>query len=199
MVNSLTYADVFQPSGKVRVGIYDAALILAGSMLIGFCAQLAVWLPFSPVPVTGQTFAVLLTGVLLGARRGSLCVLAYLLQGAAGLPVFASARAGLAVLLGPTGGYLIGFIAAAWLTGYLAQKGWDRKAGTTVLAMALGNAVIYAFGVLWLGLFTGSIKAAAAAGVYPFVIADCFKIAVAAVILPSGWKILRKFEGFRSV
>jgi len=193
MLAGATYADVLRPSKKTLAGLYDVALVIGGSLLIGLCAQLAIgW----PVPITGQTFAVLMIGALLGARRGSLCVLTYIIQGAAGLPVFAHGRAGTAVLLGPTGGYLAGFVAAAYLTGYLAQKGWDRRATTTVLAMALGNLVIYAFGLLWLSYLV-LFKAMSvdggrllAVGLYPFIVGDLLKVALAATLLPSGWKLL---------
>jgi biotin transport system substrate-specific component len=183
-----------RPCAKAYAGFYDIVLIVGGSLLIGLSAQVAVPLPFSPVPVTGQTFAVLMTGALLGARRGSVCVLVYLVQGIAGLPVFAAApKAGPAVLLGPTGGYLIGFIVAAYLTGLLAERGWDRRVITTILAMAAGNAAIYLCGLIWLSMIVGA-KAAVVTGVLPFVAGDLLKIALAAVILPTGWKILALFR-----
>ncbi len=188
MLTSATYADVFRPCEKKLAGFYDAVLIIGGSLLIGLCAQLAIgW----PVPVTGQTFAVLMIAALLGRRRASLCVLAYIIEGAAGLPVFAHARAGLPVLAGPTGGYLVGFLAAAYITGLLAEKGWDRRVWTTVLAMAFGNIAIYIFGLTWLSYLVG-IQKALAVGLYPFVLGDLLKIALAAMILPAGWKLLKK-------
>lgn len=190
MLTNTTVAGVFRPCKKIYAGFYDILLIIGGSLLIALCAQIKVWLPFSPVPVTLQTFAVLMLGALLGSRRGSLCVLAYITEGAAGLPVFA-AGAGLAVLSGPTGGYLVGFIAAAYITGSLAEKGWDRKVATTVLAMLLGNASIYAFGLFWLSCLIGTEKVLFV-GLYPFIAGDCLKIALAAVLLPSAWKLLGK-------
>jgi len=129
-------------------------------------------------------------GALFGARRGSLCSLAYVVEGAAGLPVFAHGRGGLAVLAGPTGGYLVGFIAAAYITGFLAEKGWDRRIGTTVLAMVLGNLVIYAFGLFRLCCLMGIGTTVLAVGIYPFIIGDLLKIMFAAILLPSGWKLL---------
>ena len=193
-MTNVTYADILRPCKKSRAVFYDIALIVCGSLLIGLCAQVSIgW----PVPVTGQTFAVLMTGALFGARRGSLCVLAYITEGAAGLPVFAAGRAGLGVLLGPTGGYLAGFIAAAYLTGRLAEKGWDRRIWTTVLAMVFGNVVIYAFGVGWLCQIPG-IKSVLAVGLYPFIGGDLLKIALAAVLLPSGWKLLGKLKLYQS-
>ena len=147
MVTNGTMAGLLRPLERTRAGCYDIALIFAGSFLIALSAKVQILLPFSPVPITGQTFAVLMIGALLGARRGSLAVLAYLIQGAAGMPVFAFGG-GFAILLGPTGGYLIGFIPAAYVTGRLAEKGWDRRIGTTALAMILGNVMIYTCGLI---------------------------------------------------
>jgi biotin transport system substrate-specific component len=112
MLTNASVAGVFRPCRKIYAGLYDISLIVGGSLLIALCAQTKIWLPISSVPITGQTFAVLMLGALLGSRRGSLCALAYIIEGAAGLPVFA-AGAGLAVLSGPTGGYLAGFVPAA--------------------------------------------------------------------------------------
>jgi len=188
MLANATVADLLRPGEKRLAGFYDIALIVGGSLLIGLCAQIKFF-PFGPVPVTGQTFAVLMTGALLGARRGSLAVLAYIAQGLAGLPVFAVVS-GPAALLGPTGGYLVGFVAAAYVTGLLAEKGWDRRIGTTVLAMTLGNVVIYAFGLLWLCRLIGVKTTVLTTGLYPFVPGDLLKIALAVALLPSGWKLL---------
>ncbi len=155
--------------------------------MIALCAQLAIgW----PVPITGQTFAVLMIGALFGAKRGSLCILTYIVEGSVGLPVFAHGRSGFTILLGPTGGYLIGFIAAAYIMGLLAERGWDRRAGTTVLAMVFGNTAIYAFGLLWLYCLMRINKTVLTMGLYPFIVGDLLKISLAAVLLPSGWKLL---------
>jgi len=189
MLVNATVADLLRPCERRSAVLYDTALVIGGSLLIGLCAQVKILLPFSPVPITAQTFAVLTIGMLLGSRRGSLCVLMYIIQGAAGLPVFAMGG-GFAVLIGPTGGYLVGFIPAAYITGLLAQKGWDRRIGTTVLAMVLGNIVIYAFGLLWLCCLTGINRAVPAVGLYPFLVGDLLKIALAAAVLPSAWKLL---------
>jgi biotin transport system substrate-specific component len=187
-----TYADILRPSTRQKALVYDAALIIGGSLFIALCARITIPLPFSPVPITGQTLAVLLTGMLLGSQRGGMALLAYLAEGALGLPVFAvGSTAGLARLAGPTGGYLLGFVAAAYVTGLLAQRGWDRKMGTTLLAMLLGNAVIYAFGLPWLALFVG-IKGAPPLGLYPFIAGDLLKAALATALLPSGWRLLSR-------
>jgi biotin transport system substrate-specific component len=189
MLTNATVADVLRPSEKRLAGFYDVALIIGGSLLIGLCAHVKVLLPFSPVPVTGQTFAVLIIGALFGAHRGCLAVFAYIIEGVAGLPVFALG-AGPVVLLGPTGGYLFGFIPAVYITGRLAEKGWDRRVGTTVLAMIFGNLVIYTFGMFQLCCLTGFNTMVLNLGLYPFIVGDMVKIILAAILLPSGWKLL---------
>jgi biotin transport system substrate-specific component len=166
---------------------YDLALIAAGSLIIALSAQAAIPLPFSPVPVTGQTLAVLLVGSLLGRARGSAAVAAYLGEGAAGLPVFAGGAAGPQALLGPTGGYLAGFLVGAWVCGALAERGWDRRAGTTVGSMVLGNLAIFALGVPWLARVVGAERALAL-GFWPFLAGDVVKIGAAAALLPLGWR-----------
>ncbi len=188
MLANVTVADVFRPCGEKLAWLYDATLIIGGSFLIGLCAQLAI--PLWPVPITAQTFAVLMIGALFGSRRGSLCVLVYVLEGLAGLPVFALGRSGFAVLLSPTGGYLVGFVAAAYITGALAQSRWDRRFTTTVLAMTLGSAGMYAFGLAWLCCLMGVNRTVLTVGLYPFIVGDILKIVLAAVVLPAGWKLL---------
>jgi biotin transport system substrate-specific component len=185
----VTYADILRPAAKKYALLYDVALVMGGSLFIALSAQVAIHLPFSPVPVTGQTLAVILVGMLLGSRRGSLALLTYLAEGLAGLPVFAGGTAGLARLLGPTGGYLVGFIVAAYVTGLLAERGWDRRVGTTLLAMLFGNAVIYALGLPWLAAFVG-VQRALPLGLYPFIPGDLLKVVLAALLLPAGWKLL---------
>jgi len=193
MLTNTTVADVLRPCQIWRAGFYDIALIIGGSLVIALSARVAIgW----PVPVTGQTFAVLMIAALLGCRRGCFAVLAYITEGAAGLPVFAHGRAGFAVLLEPTGGYLVGFIAAACIVGLLAERGWDRRIGTTVLAMVFGNIVIYAFGLLWLCCLIFLMKVPVGSnkvlteGLYRFIVGDLLKIALAAILLPSAWKLL---------
>ena len=188
MLTDMTVADLLRPSERWRAGFYDLALILGGSLLIGLCAQIKL-MPFGLVPITGQTFAVLMIAALLGSRRGTLAVLAYLAQGAAGLPVFALGGGPL-VLIGPTGGYLLGFIPAAYVTGLLAEKGWDRQFDTTVLAMILGNVIIYACGMTQLCILTGLSKTVLTTGLMPFIAGDIIKILLAAIMLPSAWRLL---------
>lgn len=184
---TLTLTEVLVPeTGLLR----DAVLITAFSLINAGAAQVSIPLPFTPVPITGQTFAVLLTGALLGSRLGGLSLLLYLAEGTAGLPVFALGRSGLITLLGPTGGYLIAFPAAAFVAGWLAEHGWDRHVLTTALAMLAGNAVIYVGGVPWLARFAGGFAEAVQLGLLPFLIGDAVKLVLAAVLLPAGWAII---------
>ncbi|RME86300.1 MAG: biotin transporter BioY [Caldilineae bacterium] len=185
----MTYADVFRPDARVGRLFYDLLLVVGGSLLIALSAQIALPLPFSPVPITGQTFAVLLLAALFGRRLGVATVLAYLSEGVAGLPVFAGGGAGLQKLLGPTGGYLLGFVLAAWVVGRLAERGWDRSAGRTVMAMVAGNIAIYVLGLVWLGAMM-CLQQAIVAGLLPFIPGDILKIVLAALVLPTGWKLI---------
>ncbi|MEW5796342.1 MAG: biotin transporter BioY [Candidatus Zixiibacteriota bacterium] len=184
-IHSLTIYDVIRPSARWM----EAPLLLAFNLLLVACSYLSFNLPFSPVPVTGQTFGVLLVAMALGRVRGSSVVLAYLAEGAAGLPVFAGGAAGVGVLAGPTGGYLIGFLAAAYVAGWLADLGWDKGYVKSVVAMLAGNVVIFACGLAQLSMYVpaGSVLAL---GLYPFIAGGIVKIALAAVILPSVWKLV---------
>ncbi len=195
----LPMADAVRPSfARVspRAGAfaYEILLVLAGSAVIALSAWVAVPLPFSPVPVTGQTFGVLFVGSVLGARRGAAAALAYLAEGCSGLPVFAGGAAGAQILAGPTGGYLAGFVPGAFLCGALAERGWDRRPIPTVASMALGNIAILLPGLLWLTRFVGMDRALPL-GLFPFLPGDVVKIALAAALLPLGWKLL---EGTRA-
>lgn len=186
---NMTYADLWRPNENQSARLYDLALVLGGSILIALSAQVAFHI--GPVPITGQTFGVLLVGFLLGWQRASAAVLAYLAEGLMGWPVFAGGTAGAVVLVGPTGGYLMSFVLAAGLVGFLAQRNWDRHIITTVLAMVAGNAIIYLFGVSWLKTLLALPWAEAIAlGLTPFLIGDALKIALVALVLPLGWKLL---------
>ncbi len=178
----LTYADVFRPAQRTLARLYDALLILGSAALIALSAQFAVRLPFSPVPITAQTLMVMLTGILLGRK------LTYLAEGVMGLPVFAGGMSGLPYLFGPTGGYLLGFVAAAYVTGSLAERGWDRRPLTTVLAMLAGHVALYLPGLFWLSRFVGA--RVLALGFWPFVPGDLLKMALAMALLPLGWRWL---------
>lgn len=174
------------------------ALVVAFSLLTALAAQVVIPLPLNPVPITGQTFAVLLTGALLGSRLGALAMLAYLLEGALGLPFFAAGGSGTARLFfSPTSGYLLSYPAAAFLTGLLAERGWDKRFVTAAAAMALGSVVILLSGWSWLAIWQRSAANAASMGVVPFIPGDIIKIALAAAVLPTGWAILRR-TGHRS-
>ena len=183
-----TVVDVFRPDEKISAVLYDAMVIICGALILGLSAQVKVYLPISPVPITGQTFAVLMLGALLGSKRGVLAILAYLVEGILGLPVFAGGM-GPATLIGPTGGYLVGFIAVAYVVGKLAEMGWDRRVSTTIAAMLAGEIVLYVFGVCWLAIMT-NIRIALTVGLYPFIVGDVLKVVLAAAVLPVGWKLL---------
>lgn len=168
------------------------ALIVAFSLLTALSAQVAIPLPWTPVPITGQTFAVLLTGALLGSRLGALAMMAYLIEGASGLPFFAAGGSGLQrLLLSPTSGYLLAYPAAAFVVGLLAERGWDRRLTTAAAAMAAGSIVILLSGWAWLSRFISPAEAWQV-GVAPFLIGDVVKIALAAAVLPSGWALLKR-------
>ncbi len=170
-----------------------SALVVVGfSLLTAAAAQVVVPLPFTPVPLTGQTFAVLLTGALLGPRLGALAMLAYLAEGAAGLPFFRGGAGGVGHFSGATAGYLLAFPAAAYVTGLLAERGWDRRFVTAAAAMALGSFVILAGGWAWLALMFRTPSEAFWLGVAPFLPGDVLKIALAAAALPAGWALLRR-------
>jgi biotin transport system substrate-specific component len=176
------FTDTLRPVGSRLAWLYDAALVAGFSLVIALSAQVAIPLPFTPVPVTLQTLAVLMAGCLLGRGRGALAVLAYIGEGAAGLPVFSGGRAGVAHLLGPTGGYLLGFLAAAYIVGLLAERGALRSWPGTLLALVLGNVILYITGLLWLGAYAGMNKAVTF-GLLPFLVGDGLKIA-------AGWGLL---------
>lgn len=166
------------------------ALVLAFSLLTALAAQVVIPLPL--VPITGQTFAVLLTGALLGSRLGALAMTAYLLEGASGLPFFHAGNGGVQhLLLSPTAGYLWSYPAAAFVVGLLAERGWDRRYLRAAAAMALGSALILLGGWSWLTRFMPGSEAFRV-GVAPFIPGDLVKIALAAAVLPTGWAILRR-------
>ncbi len=193
----ITMADAARPAAlsparaRTPALAYELLLVLAGSALIAVSAWVAIPLPFSPVPITGQTFAVLLVGSALGSRRGAASALAYLAEGAWGLPVFAGGAAGLHVLASTTGGYLAGFVLGAFVCGALAERGWDRRPLSTVASMLLGNLAILVPGLFWLSRFVGPGRVLAL-GLFPFIPGDVVKIALAAAVLPLGWKLLRR-------
>jgi biotin transport system substrate-specific component len=164
-------------------------IVLGGTALLALSAKISV--PFYPVPMTFQPLAVVLIGATFGPRLGGATVLAYLIEGAAGLPVFATG-AGLGYLVGPTGGYLVGFLLAAIVVGALARRGWDRNPLTMAAAMIVGMALIYIPGVLWLGTVIGWNKPLLSLGVTPFLLGDVLKVALGALLMPAAWHLARK-------
>lgn len=179
-------ADALAPAAS-RPVVRDVALVVGGAALTGIAAQLSVPVPGSPVPVTGQTFAALLVGAGLGARRGFLALALYALAGAAGMPWFAEGSAGAGA---PSFGYVLGMLLAATVVGALARRGGDRGPLRTAGTMAAGMAVTYAVGVPYLALATGMTAAqAVAAGLVPFLVGDALKAALAMVALPGAWKL----------
>jgi len=180
-MTSPVLADALRPARAATAVLYDVALIAGFSLLIGLSAQLAIPLPFTPVPVTLQTLVVLVAGFLLGSWRGALAVLAYLGEGLAGLPLFSAGTGGLAHLLGPTGGYILGFLLAAFVVGWLAERvlaALPRAALRPPVAFLAGTAVIYLCGATWLGAFVGAGKAVSL-GVLPFLAGDAVKLLAA--------------------
>ncbi|PYS42128.1 MAG: biotin transporter BioY [Acidobacteria bacterium] len=171
--------------------VRQVGLVVGFSLLTALAAQVAI--PIGPIPITGQTFAVLLTGALLGSRLGALAIIAYLVEGASGLPFFAGGTGGLAHLVGPAGGYLIAFPAAAYVTGAFAEHDWDRQFFSAVLAMLIGSLVIIFCGWGWFSLSTRTNALTAFRfTVLPFIPGDIIKIVLAAAVLPSGWVLLKR-------
>jgi len=191
-MNPATLVDRLWPAhGMVSLQGLLRGLLLAvgGSLLLWASAKVQV--PFYPVPMTMQTLVVLAIGMAYGWRLGAATVILYLAEGAMGLPVFSGTPEkgiGVAYMLGGTGGYLIGFVLAAAATGWLAERGWDRNVATTALAMLVGNAVIYAPGLLWLGTLFGWDKPILAWGMTPFLMGDLVKLVLAAALMPIVWK-----------
>jgi biotin transport system substrate-specific component len=178
-------ADAFLPSGALA----DGLAVVVASLFVAVCSQAEIHLPFTPVPISGGTLGVLYAGALLGSRRGALAVALYLLEGAAGLPVFSGGAAGFPHLLGPTGGYLLGFPAGAYAVGLCAERGWDRTPWRAFAAMLLGSVPIFALGLIGLARFVPA-RALLGAGLWPFVPGDLIKAAASAGLLPLGWKLV---------
>ena len=215
--------------GRINQLVVDIALVVGGVLLVAICAQIAVRIPTTTVPITGQTFGVLLAGGALGSRRGSLSMLAYMMVGIAGLPVFAPGSSPLgegqnihfilpwsgnhgAVWDMSSGGYIVGFIMAAYLVGFLAERGWDRRASVP-LAMLLGNLSLYLPGLLWMAYLigtdwihpvgrplgeliagTGTLDKTLRGGLYPFITGDALKLLLAAMVLPGAWTLIDRLK-----
>lgn len=169
----------------------DVLLVVGGSVLIALAAQIAIPLPFTPVPLTMQPLAVLFVGIALGASRGAAAAMLYLLEGIGGLPVFAQGHGGAIWLVGPTAGYLYSYPAAAWLAGWFSERGWGTTVVRAVAGMLAALALIYVGGWAWLAVLT-SPRTAFAGGVAPFVLADIIKIALGAALLPYAQRLVSK-------
>ena len=190
----LTIADFFVPirvGERVNARVRDVALVVAGALFIYLTSRIVIPIPGNPIPITGQTFGVLLVGGALGLRRGLVAVALYVLLGVIGLPFFAEGKGGLSVIWGPSGGYLIGFVVCGAVVGRLAELGWDRKIGGAVGAMIVGSAVIYAIALPWLKVVTGAtVEQTINIGLLPFVVGDTLKILLAAVLFPAAWWVV---------
>lgn len=176
--------DTVAPRGGLLTAVAAAVL---GSALLTVSAKVQV--PFWPVPMTMQSMVVILLGMAYGSRLATATVLLYLLEGLAGLPVFAGAGAGPAYMAGPTGGYLLGFVLAAGFTGWLAERGWDRSPVKAVAALALGHALLFVPGVAWMAVLFGGEKAIAL-GLTPFLAATVLKTALGAAIMQAAWAVV---------
>jgi biotin transport system substrate-specific component len=173
----------------------DALLVLAGTTVVALAAQISIPLPFTPVPITGQTFAVILVGASLGAALGFASLLLYLLVGIAGAPVYADQGHGWETITSASGGYIVGFILAAAVTGWLAERRWDRRFSSALGAMLTGNVVIYLVGVPWLAVVLDtSLERTLEQGLYPFVPGDVLKLYLAGALLPTAWKAVERLR-----
>jgi biotin transport system substrate-specific component len=197
-----TFVEALTSRGDARLrAVERTAAVVAMTALTAVAAQISIPLPFTPVPFTFQPMVVLVGAAMLGSRRGMASQMLYLGVGLMGLPVFAASPAlpqGVARLLGPTGGYLMSYPFAAFVAGYLAERGFDRRYASFVLAMAAGLSVVFACGVAWLTVIqpAHSVRAALALGFYPFVLADLAKLLAAASVMPALWR-QKEREPFR--
>jgi biotin transport system substrate-specific component len=169
----------------------DLILITLGTLFVATLAQVKIPLPFTPVPLTGQTFAVLLVAAALGSKRGAVSMAFYIALGAFGLPVFAGGASGMDYLSGATLGYLIGFVLAAYVVGLLAERGLERSVRTSIIPFFVGTVIIYACGVMWLAVVLGSFSKSLTAGLVPFVTGDVLKLVAAALALPAAWRLAK--------
>lgn len=188
-----TLIDAVIPGAGI---LREIAIILSFACITAVCAQVSFWI--GPVPITGQTFGAILAGALLGSRRGALSQLSYLMIGATGMPFWFALGGpiGIARLIGPTAGYLYGFIAEAFVIGWLMEKGWGRQLYKTIPAMLIGEVVLYTCGLAWLAAFVPEDKLLQA-GLFPFIIGDSVKMGLAALALPAGWAVLDRVKNYR--
>jgi biotin transport system substrate-specific component len=177
---------------RASAWLRDLLLIATGALFLAALAQIEIVLPFTPVPITGQTFGILLIGAVLGATRGAASILLYITEAALGLPFFAGGASGLRVLTGATAGYLVGFVGAAYTVGWLAERGLERSIRTSILPFLAGTVIIYVCGVAWLSVVLGSFSEAVALGLLPFLVGDAVKLIAASMVLPGAWKLAGK-------
>ncbi len=169
--------------------------MVAGTGLVAGAAQISVSLPFTPVPITGQTFTVVLVGASLGMIRGCASLVLYLWLGVAGAPIYADQAHGWSVVTSASGGYIVGFVAAAAVTGFLAERRWDRRLSSSIGSMLTGNVIIYLVGLPWLAVVLDTnLEKTLEFGLYPFVPGDVFKLYLAAALLPGAWKIVDRIK-----
>ena len=180
----MNYSDILIQERSLPNRVVNIAIIMGTSWIIAISAQITIYLPFSPVPITAQTLAVLLAGLYLGKNLGAASIAAYLAQGAVGLPFFASGKSGLATLFGPTGGYLFGFLAAVYIVGMLSELRYQRSLFQASSTIIVGNVIIYIFGLVWLAQFVGESQVLQL-GLYPFLIGDLLKILLGIVAAAS--------------
>ena len=188
--------DAIGPQSGLGLRAKQALLVVLGIAVLAIAAKIKV--PMWPVPITMGTFAVLSLGAAYGTRLGLVTILGYMLVGALGFDVFAGSSAesyGLSYMMGGTGGYLVGYVLATLALGTLAARGWDRSRGKMALALLLGNVLIYVPGLIWLGMLYGWDKPILAWGLTPFLVGDAIKLALAALLLPSLWKLVGRARG----
>src|SRR5262245_63247199 len=174
----------------------NVLLVLAGTGLIAAAAQISVKLPFTPVPITGQTFAVILVGASLGPLFGTASAMLYLWLGVAGAPIYAHHDSGWNVITSASGGYIVGFVLAAAASGFTAERGWPRRFSSSIGAMLTGNVIIYLVGLPWLAVVLGTnLEKTLELGLYPFVPGDMFKLYLAAAVLPAAWRLVGHVRG----
>jgi biotin transport system substrate-specific component len=176
---------------RIASWLRDLTLIVLGALFVAIFAQISIPLPFTPVPLTGQTFAVLLVAVALGSKRGAATMAFYIALGVFGLPFFAGGAHGLSVVIGATGGYLVGFIFAAYIIGLLAERGLERSIRTSIIPFLVGTLIIYACGVTWLAIVLGNFGKAITLGLVPFIVGDIIKLIAASLALPAAWKLAK--------
>lgn len=188
---SRVLSEAVAPVEGTALWVKRVALVALGVAALAIAAKIKV--PFWPVPITMQTFVVVAVGAAYGMRLGLATMGAYLLIGALGFDVFTGSTAeknGLAYMMGGTGGYLAGFVAAAAFLGWAARRGWDRSVGSMAVAMLIAHAMIYALGLLWLGTLMGWDKPILQWGLYPFLLGDAAKVALAALMFPALWRLV---------